>query len=187
MGEFSRKVAAAGRAVYGRQLNHRLLFDHQGEAPNGIRFHHRCDRAMTTEQRLGAAKTPAREGDFTVSTDTKHAAGAFINESGKTIASPPTPATVDEAAAPAKKKTVAAKPKTARASKPRKAARQPRRSSRAASKAEKLVCRYCGSDDLSPSFKKRRDARCRACFKKRYGSPARGKKATRARKAKPAK
>src|ERR1700689_1540579 len=37
---------------------------------------------------------------------------------------------------------------------------------------EKLVCRYCGSDDLAPSFKKRRDARCRACFKKRYSSPA---------------
>src|SRR5579862_5319176 len=34
----------------------------------------------------------------------------------------------------------------------------------------KLMCRYCGSDDLAPSFKKRRDARCRACFKKRYGS-----------------
>jgi hypothetical protein len=33
-----------------------------------------------------------------------------------------------------------------------------------------LVCRYCGSDDLAPSFRKRRDARCRACFKKRYGS-----------------
>jgi hypothetical protein len=38
-----------------------------------------------------------------------------------------------------------------------------------------LVCRYCGSDDLAPSFKKRRDARCRACFKQRYGSTSRGK------------
>jgi hypothetical protein len=37
----------------------------------------------------------------------------------------------------------------------------------------KLVCRYCGSDDLAPSFIKRRDARCRACFKKRYGSAER--------------
>jgi hypothetical protein len=27
---------------------------------------------------------------------------------------------------------------------------------------DKLVCRYCGSDDLAPSFQKRRDARCRA-------------------------
>jgi hypothetical protein len=41
---------------------------------------------------------------------------------------------------------------------------------------EKLVCRYCRSDDLSPSFIKRRDARCRACFKERYGSSARSSK-----------
>jgi hypothetical protein len=45
------------------------------------------------------------------------------------------------------------------------------------SKAEKLVCRYCGSDDLAPSFIKRRDRRCRKCFSKRYGSAARQKKA----------
>ena len=37
-------------------------------------------------------------------------------------------------------------------------------------KAEKLACRYCGSDDLAPSFIKRRDRRCRKCFTKRYGS-----------------
>ena len=37
-------------------------------------------------------------------------------------------------------------------------------------KAKKLVCRYCGSDDLAPSFIKRRDRRCRKCFSKRYGS-----------------
>src|ERR1700722_3177405 len=45
-------------------------------------------------------------------------------------------------------------------------------------KAEKLVCRYCGSDDLAPSFIKRRDRRCRKCFSKRYGSasPAKTKK-----------
>lgn len=43
-------------------------------------------------------------------------------------------------------------------------------------KAEKLVCRYCGSDDLAPSFIKRRDRRCRKCFRKRYGSAARAKK-----------
>ena len=43
-------------------------------------------------------------------------------------------------------------------------------------KREKLVCRYCGSDDLSPSFIKRRDRRCRKCFSKRYGSAARGNK-----------
>ena len=38
------------------------------------------------------------------------------------------------------------------------------------SKSERLVCRYCGSDDLAPSFIKRRDRRCRKCFSKRYGS-----------------
>jgi len=40
------------------------------------------------------------------------------------------------------------------------------------STSEKLVCRYCGSDDLAPSFIKRRDRRCRKCFSKRYGSLA---------------
>ena len=50
------------------------------------------------------------------------------------------------------------------------------RSPRASSAGGKLVCRYCGSDDLSPSFKKRRDARCRACFKKRYGSKKLGQR-----------
>ena len=44
-------------------------------------------------------------------------------------------------------------------------------------KAEKLVCRYCGSADLAPSFIKRRDRRCRKCFSKRYGSAAQTKKA----------
>jgi len=43
-------------------------------------------------------------------------------------------------------------------------------------KAEKLVCRYCGSGDLAPSFIKRRDRRCRNCFTKRYGSAAPAKK-----------
>ena len=40
------------------------------------------------------------------------------------------------------------------------------------SKTDKLVCRYCGSDDLAPNFIKRRDRRCRKCFSKRYGSAA---------------
>ena len=44
------------------------------------------------------------------------------------------------------------------------------------SKGQKLVCRYCGSADLAPSFIKRRDRRCRKCFSKRYGSAARAKK-----------
>jgi hypothetical protein len=51
----------------------------------------------------------------------------------------------------------------------------------------KLVCRYCGSDDLSPSFIKRHDARCRACFKKRYGSSARIGKAKTGKAAKASK
>ena len=45
------------------------------------------------------------------------------------------------------------------------------------SKSNRLVCRYCGSEDLAPSFIKRRDRRCRKCFSKRYGSAARGRKA----------
>ena len=44
-------------------------------------------------------------------------------------------------------------------------------------KAEKLVCRYCGSADLAPSFIKRHDRRCRKCFGQRYGSAARAKTA----------
>jgi hypothetical protein len=44
------------------------------------------------------------------------------------------------------------------------------------STSEKLACRYCGSDDLAPSFIKRRDRRCRECFSKRYGSAATPKK-----------
>jgi hypothetical protein len=45
------------------------------------------------------------------------------------------------------------------------------------SKSNRLVCRYCGSEDLAPSFIKRRDRRCRKCFSKRYGSAARASKA----------
>jgi hypothetical protein len=59
-----------------------------------------------------------------------------------------------------------------------KSARAPLKTKGRNPKAEKLVCRYCGSDDLAPSFIKRRDRRCRKCFSKRYGSAARGKKAT---------
>jgi hypothetical protein len=75
----------------------------------------------------------------------------------------------------------AAEPKTALISKTRKARR---RASRSATETEKLVCRYCGSDDLAPSFRKRHDARCRACFKKRYGSAKRKNKVLRGRRSK---
>ncbi len=84
-------------------------------------------------------------------------------------------------------KPVVAKPEATPPSKTRKAAPRPLESSRVAAKEGKLICRYCGSDDLAPSFKKRRDARCRACFKKRYGSAARKKGSPRPRKAKAAK
>src|ERR1700676_3258085 len=110
----------------------------------------------------------------------QHVAGAIVNQSVRKLAesqsSPPV--------AKAKKEAVAAKPNAAPPPNIQKAKRQPARSSRATSKAEKLVCRYCGSDDLSPSFKKRRDARCRDCFKKRYSSAVRDQKATRTRKTK---
>ena len=88
--------------------------------------------------------------------------------------------------APTKKPAVGAKPKAGGAAKTTKAPQRSPQSSRAASNAEKLVCRYCGSDDLAPSFKKRRDARCRACFKERYGLAPRDQKATRTRKKKAA-
>jgi len=78
-------------------------------------------------------------------------------------------------------KPAAVEPKAPLTSKSRKAKTH---RSRSAIKAEKLVCRYCGSDDLAPSFTKRRDTRCRACFKKRYGSSAQGEKAAREKKAK---
>ena len=45
------------------------------------------------------------------------------------------------------------------------------------SKSEKLVCRYCGSKDLAPSFIKRRDRRCRKCFSQRYGARPQTQKA----------
>jgi hypothetical protein len=101
----------------------------------------------------------------------------LVNQSGRT----------DQSVAPAKKQTGGAKPKAAQVSKTTKALRRPPRSSHVGSGAEKLVCRYCGSDDLAPSFKKRRDARCRACFKKRYGSAPRDKQAARTQNAKAAK
>jgi hypothetical protein len=56
-------------------------------------------------------------------------------------------------------------------------ARSLRKETGSKSKSDKLVCRYCGSDDLAPSFIKRRDRRCRKCFSKRYGSAARARKA----------
>ena len=56
-------------------------------------------------------------------------------------------------------------------------ARPLRKATGSKSKSEKLVCRYCGSEDLAPSFIKRQDRRCRKCFSKRYGSAARARRA----------
>ena len=56
-----------------------------------------------------------------------------------------------------------------------KSARTPMKKTGRNPKAEKLVCRYCGSNDLAPSFIKRRDRRCRKCFSKRYRSAASAK------------
>ena len=55
--------------------------------------------------------------------------------------------------------------------------KRPRAKAIRSSTSEKLVCRYCGSDDLAPSFIKCRDRRCRKCFSKRYGSASTTKKA----------
>ena len=63
------------------------------------------------------------------------------------------------------------------ASRKAKPARPIRKKMASKSKSHKLVCRYCGSDDLAPSFIKRRDRRCRKCFSKRYGSAAPATKA----------
>jgi hypothetical protein len=112
-----------------------------------------------------------------LNTDIESAPETLVNQSGRT----------DQSVGPVKKKAVGAKPKTARTAKTTKAPRDRRGPSRAGSGTEKLVCRYCGSDDLAPSFKKRSDARCRACFKKRYGSASRNKKAARTQKTKTAK
>ena len=106
-----------------------------------------------------------------MNTAPKSAPEASVTRSGKSVA-------------PAKKKAVGTAPKAARQAK---APNDSPRSSRSTSGTEKLVCRYCGSDDLAPSFVKRRDARCRACFKKRYGSTPRDKKAAQTRKTKAAK
>jgi hypothetical protein len=69
-------------------------------------------------------------------------------------------------------------PSSARKKAVRKKAEPPKpfREQAGKSKSGKLGCRYCGSNDLAPSFIKRRDRRCRKCFSKRYGS-ARARKA----------
>jgi hypothetical protein len=89
--------------------------------------------------------------------------------------SPSSPALRDqmEAARPSGEKTV--RKKTTR--KKAESARPLRKELGSKSKSDKLVCRYCGSDDLAPSFIMRRDRRCRKCFSERYGSTAGARKA----------
>ena len=91
------------------------------------------------------------------------------------IGQSPSPAERDhmDAARSAGERT-ARKKATPRKAKP---ARPLRKEMGSKSKSDKLGCRYRGSDDLAPSFFKRRDRRCRKCFSKRYGSAARASKA----------
>ena len=109
-----------------------------------------------------------------MNTDNESVSTALVNQSRKSVA-------------PTKKPTVSAKAKAADVAKTTKSPRRPPRPSHSPSSTEKLVCRYCGSDDLAPSFLKRRDARCRACFKKRYASTPQDKKAARTRETKASK
>ena len=101
----------------------------------------------------------------------------LANGSGHDSPSGRSPSTAEqdqkEAARPGGKKTLRKK------TEPRKAklARPLGKKMGSRSKSNKLVCRYCGSDDLAPSFIKRRDRRCRKCFGKRYGSTAGARKA----------
>jgi hypothetical protein len=123
----------------------------------------------------------------TVKTDIQTAAPS-LNGSRRPRAADPAPRPLNHSPVPPKAKGVSTLKATAGA-KAKQAAQRPSRAARAASKPEKLVCRYCGSDDLAPSFIKRRDARCRGCFKQRYGSSGRGmtRKAAGAQKSKAAK
>jgi len=87
----------------------------------------------------------------------------------------PSPAEQDQkdAARPAGKRALRKKTQSGKA----KPARPLRKKMGSKPRSNKLVCRYCGSGDLAPSFVKRRDRRCRKCFSKRYGSAARAKTA----------
>jgi len=134
----------------------------------------------------GSAKARPEKETF-VNTAKRATARAEVGRNGAVSPHLPGLGSAEEMAASAEKNIFISKPAVVPSSKPSKVPRQRSQPSRTASKSEKLVCRYCGSVDLAPSFKKRRDARCRACFKKRYGSAALGKRATPAGKTKAAK
>jgi hypothetical protein len=115
-----------------------------------------------------------------VNTANRTATAVLVSKNGTASAHPSTLRPADKGERSAAKEAVVARPTVASP----KAIKAQISSQRRATKGEKLVCRYCGSDDLAPSFKKRHDARCRACFKQRYSSKAPEKKTTLERKAK---
>ena len=121
---------------------------------------------------------PAKE--ITMKKPHKSALEPHLNGNGQKSLGTANPIPSDEPALLAKQETVVTARKVA--AKAGKGARRPPRAA-SGSGPEKLVCRYCGSGDLAPSFIKRRDARCRACFKQRYGSAARNENTTQTRKA----
>jgi len=139
--------------------------------------------AAASEQcvsRTADSVKPLPEKEISMKKPHKPATEAHLNGNGKEAFVPAASSPTDEPSASSKKKVV----RTAKAKGSTKTGKRARRAPRAApgSDTEKLVCRYCGSDDLAPSFIKRRDARCRACFKQRYGSTARDKNAARPHK-----
>jgi hypothetical protein len=118
------------------------------------------------------ALKPLPEKEIVMKKSNKAAQGASPNS--KFVAGGVNPIPVDKPAARAKNRTVAAPEKTKPSSKTADIRHRPQRAA-SSSRLDKLVCRYCGSDDLAPSFIKRRDGRCRGCFKRRYGSAGPGK------------
>jgi hypothetical protein len=140
---------------------------------NSEAFPPRRNRAMCVEYDEDL-EVLVREGEFNVKPDELPAAAVSVSANGTPSARPSRLPASDQTTKSQEKKTVAAKPANTPPTNTSKKAHRPAQSSRAAA-SEKLVCRYCGSDDLAPSFVKRRDARCRSCFKQRYGSSTHGK------------
>ena len=101
-----------------------------------------------------------------MNTQLRSATAMLVNQRGKARAGIASPA--HEPAASVKQPSITAK-KATRSLKTSKMARQSAPSSQAAAQRSSW-CAAIGRADLAPSFSKRRDARCRACFKQRYGS-----------------
>jgi hypothetical protein len=90
---------------------------------------------------------------------------------------------VDESTVTSKESDNLAKHATSSEPKKQKVAKRPKRATGKDLRSRKTRLPILCSDDLSSSFKKRRGARCRACFAKRYSSKSTGKKTKRAKKA----